>query len=288
MNRIAFATWKNVPDISADDLIAAQALRARGHIVSPAVWNDPAVDWSQFEHVVVRTTWDYHHDLPGFLNWVGKLERMGIRLHNPGKVLIGNTDKTYFKNIKRQNLVPPTLFFKKVNFPEIFKKLDEMGWKDLVIKPSISGAAKNTIRTLSTELKMHTALLETIVSESHLMIQEFIPEVQTAGECSFLFFDGEFSHAIVKHPASKDFRVQEKHGGRLELIHPSKADIQVAKDLLDEVEEDLLYARIDMIKTSKGWLLGELELTEPELFLRVDKASGARFAEAFERLLKKR
>ena len=43
-------------------------------------------------------------------------------------------------------------------------------------------------------------------------MQPFIENIQTEGEYSLFFFNGEYSHAILKTPAAGDFRVQEEHG----------------------------------------------------------------------------
>src|SRR3546814_2436579 len=46
------------------------------------------------------------------------------------------------------------------------------------------------------------------------LVQPLMPGIFTEGEFSLFFFGGRFSHAIVKRPASGDFRVQEQFGGR--------------------------------------------------------------------------
>ena len=55
----------------------------------------------------------------------------------------------------------------------------------------------------------------------------------------------------------------------------------LAERALGAVEEDLLYARVDMVRDAEGrWLLMELELIEPDFYLGSDPASGAGFARA--------
>ena len=51
------------------------------------------------------------------------------------------------------------------------------------------------------------------VVDGPVMVQEFLSEIQDGGEWSLMFFGGEFSHAVVKRPATGDFRVQVEHGG---------------------------------------------------------------------------
>ena len=85
--RLAFATWRGLPELNADDRRAAEALRARGARVDPVVWDAPAVDWTAFDAVVVRSVWDYHLRPLEFLGWVDRVEEAGIRLLNPPGVL---------------------------------------------------------------------------------------------------------------------------------------------------------------------------------------------------------
>ena len=59
MPSVAFATYDQEPGISADDALAAEVLGRAGVAVTPAVWDDPGVDWSAFDAVVIRSTWDY-------------------------------------------------------------------------------------------------------------------------------------------------------------------------------------------------------------------------------------
>ncbi|MEA3046728.1 MAG: hypothetical protein QOJ53_1060, partial [Sphingomonadales bacterium] len=64
--------------------------------------------------------------------------------------------------------------------------------------------------------------------------------------------------------------------------HDPAPDERAAADaILAAVEEDLLYARVDICRDRSGApVLMELELVEPDLYLEHDPAGGAAFAEA--------
>jgi hypothetical protein len=49
--------------------------------------------------------------------------------------------------------------------------------------------------------------------------------------------------------------------------------------------DDLLYARVDLVATIKGWLIMELELVEPSLYLRYDDAAAAKLASGIAKRL---
>ena len=62
------------------------------------------------------------------------------------------------------------------------------------------------------------------------------------------------------------------------------AFVPAAGAILSEVEEELLYARVDLLRDrSDSPVLMELELVEPDLYLEHDPAGGAAFAEAIAR-----
>src|SRR2546422_6638776 len=83
MKRIALATCAKLPTLNEDDLLLVPPLRELGVTAMPAVWDSPDVCWEEFQGVVVRSCWDYHHRLEEFLAWVARLERAGIPLLNP-------------------------------------------------------------------------------------------------------------------------------------------------------------------------------------------------------------
>src|SRR5437773_9397230 len=93
MKRIALATGAKLPTLNEDDLLLVPPLRELGVTAVPAVWDSPDVCWEEFQGVVVRSCWDYHHRLEEFLGWVVRLERAGIPVWNPPAVLRWNSHK---------------------------------------------------------------------------------------------------------------------------------------------------------------------------------------------------
>ena len=113
------------------------------------------------------------------------------------------------------------------------------------------------------------------------MIQKFVAEIQTKGEWSFVFFDKKFSHAVLKRAKAGDFRVQNYFGGTVETdLQPPPDLIDQAKTIVENVSEDLLYARVDGVEIDGELCSMELELIEPALFLENNKFAAQRFASA--------
>ena len=80
---VAFATDAAHRTLTPDDRIAAAHLETHGAEVTPARWDDAAVDWNAFDVVVVRSCWDYHLRSGEFDAWLDRLEALGCRVQNP-------------------------------------------------------------------------------------------------------------------------------------------------------------------------------------------------------------
>ena len=113
-----------------------------------------------------------------------------------------------------------------------------------------------------------------------MLIQPFLPEIVVAGEISFLFFGGHFSHAVLKQARDGDFRVQSDFGGRVTPIEPAAAVLSQARRIAAAIPRPGLFARIDAVDRDGSLVLMEIELIEPELFLARDRQAAARLARA--------
>ena len=74
-------------------------------------------------------------------------------------------------------------------------------------------------------------------------------------------------------------------GGRAPSAAHQPADppagvVEAAQRALSAVEDDLLYARVDLVERPGGVVLMELELIEPTLFFGTSDGSSERFARA--------
>ena len=118
-----------------------------------------------------------------------------------------------------------------------------------------------------------------------MLVQPYFPEIASSGEWSLMFLDGKYSHAVLKKPAGGDFRVQRHFGGKPEAAAPSGRLVDQASAILSKIGAPLLYARVDGIERDGDFVLMELEVNEPYLFLSLSDDAAARFADAIVRLL---
>jgi glutathione synthase/RimK-type ligase-like ATP-grasp enzyme len=160
-------------------------------------------------------------------------------------------------------------------------------WKKSVVKPAVSASAHKTWLFDGGAVPGESELKSRMESQPFL-VQQFIPEIETHGEISFIYIDGAYSHAVQKRPAAGDFRVQQEHGGSADLFHPDSALLDQANEIAATVAEvrDSLYCRIDAVARDGRLVLMELELIEPELFLGLAEGAAKRFAEAIVRRVK--
>ena len=96
------------------------------------------------------------------------------------------------------------------------------------------------------------------------------------------FFNGEFSHAILKTPAESEFRSQEERGAYIKAIVPEEKLLLRAQQALSVISSPTLYARIDLVRDDEDFVIMELELIEPSMYLRTDPDASMRFARAID------
>lgn len=281
MTTIAFATSRALKDLNDDDRLAAAALTRRGVKVVPAIWNDPKVDWSSFDRVVVRTPWDYYEHAGDFLAWFATLDRAGVPVDNPTSVLRWNLDKVYLRWIEeRGGSVIPTEFVEKGGRVDVAEVLHRRGWTRGVVKPTVSAGGANTWIVSAATAATDAAKIAPLLKQSGLMIQPFLAEIETEGELSMLFYGGRYSHAVRKRPAGGEFRVQVEHGGSVEGANPSPEVVREAQQIVDLRGDELLYARVDGVVVGGEFQLMEFEVLEPQLFFPYHPQAAERFADA--------
>lgn len=281
MSRIAFVTCDGWRELYEDDRPGVDALNRRGHIVDAVIWDDPSIEWSHYDIVVLRSTWDYYLKHEAFKAWIDRLEADDVNVWNPAATLRWNLDKIYLQELAEKGIpITPTVFGRKGD--RLSDIASEQGWHDVVIKPRISAAGHRTIRTRAADAALHQEEMDELIRLGGVLVQQYLPIIETEGEWSFIFLDGEYSHAARKRPASGEFRVQFQFGGLTETGTPGPDLIEQARRVVRAVPYEWLYARVDGCVVDGRLLLMELEMLEPSLFLLQDPASGERFARGIE------
>ena len=192
--------------------LAAECLKARyGIETDPRPWDDPKVNWSSYDAIIIRTAWDYHLRLDDFKQWMKQIEETGVPVFNDLAVIRWNIHKSYLKELELNGIrVPASEYFtqRSEDFPDLRKLMDSREWTQVVIKPCIGASAyKTTLVNSLSEVGQGQRDLEDLLKERDAMVQEYIAEITTRGEWSVIFFNRVFSHAMVKLPNPGDFKV---------------------------------------------------------------------------------
>ncbi len=245
-------------------------------ITSSRVPWDAEVDWSSFDAVVVSTTWDYHERIAEFLTWTDSVSAT-TTMWNPPELIRWNANKAYLIEMSEAGVpVIPTVVTPTAG--SVIDAVDIWGVDQVVIKPVVSASARGTAMFRGDDI---VGISDHLASFADAMIaQPYQRAVETAGETSLVYFNGEYSHAVRKIPAAGDFRTQTHLGGTLLPVEPAPAEQAVAELVLGTIKERPLYARIDLVEGVDGPLLIELELIEPALYLSLCDGAAKRFASA--------
>jgi glutathione synthase/RimK-type ligase-like ATP-grasp enzyme len=286
--RIALVTYHRLPGLSADDQLLLGSLAARGIPAEPAAWDDAAVPWGSYDALVIRSTWNYHTVFEAFGAWIDRVEALGIPLWNPPRVLRWNASKTYLRELAERGVdVVPTRWVAGDGGLKIADVLHDAGWVDAVVKPAVSASAYETWRVDATRVTANdeARFRELCARPGGAMIQRFVPELPRDGEWSLMFVGGEYSHAVLKRPRADDFRVQHEHGGSAESLAPPAHVLETARAIMARAPANWLYARVDGVEIGGRFVLVELEMLEPSMFLAADPGAADRFAAAIRHFM---
>lgn len=292
--RIALVTYAEEPILQPDDEPLAASLRCAGVRVDAAAWNDPACDWEAFDALVLRSTWDYFRVPHEFRAWLAAREAARTRVLNPPSAVRWNLDKRYLRALEARGVpVVSTRWVEPGDAATLAATLDAAGWDAAVVKPAVSASAWNTWRTRRATAPDDEARFAALVARGPVMVQPYLADIERDGEWSLLFFGGEYSHAVRKRPRAGDFRVQKEFGGTATAGAPPEAARAAAARALAEsaalagmTVRDLAYARVDGCMVDGRWMLMELELVEPTLFLTHDARAADRCAAAIVEALR--
>ena len=264
---------------------AADYRRLLGEDITFRDWTNPG-DLSGFDLILPLIAWGYNRDCHTWFALLDRMEDQSLPVANPARLLRWNTDKAYLAELANANVATvPTLIRESLNDTALASAREIFECQRLVVKPPISGGADGTYLIGPSDPLPAEAV------GKRMLIQPFLPAIAEDGEYSLFYFGGHYSHAITKHPATGDFRVQEQFGG-VEHAIDAPADAKVLAEAALFATDTLLscgtptYARVDMVRDAdRVFRLMELELIEPSLFLRFTEDKGAMFAEAVKNRL---
>lgn len=263
-----------VDNVLLEDKLLQLALEKKGLNVFRTNWDNADFNWATTRYAIFRTTWDYFDRYEEFVQWMKAVEKQTVLL-NSKELIQWNIDKHYLGELSNKGInIPSTVFIEKGENRSLESVIDETTWDEFILKPVISGAARNTFRIKRSEISDYELKFRTFISQESYMVQEFQQNILTQGEISLMVFGGKFSHAVRKIAKPGDFRVQDDFGGTVQGYDPDKEEIAFAEMVVEKINPKPIYARIDVFNDNNGNpAIGEVELIEPELWFRMKDGS---------------
>jgi glutathione synthase/RimK-type ligase-like ATP-grasp enzyme len=276
MGRIANVTATKLPQPDPDEALFLGEVRGRGHEVLVAAWDDPSADWTSFDLLVLRSTWNYVHHVDAFRAWLQR-EDVRARVINPAPFVLWNLDKRYLAELASRGVPIVETVWVDHSLATPSREL-LVPFEDVVIKPIVSAGSFATARfSLGSAAEREAAVkfLDAQRAERAMMIQPYQRTIETYGERSLVFVGGRLTHVMRKSPRFLS--------GPIQITGPfsaSEAERALAAQVLDAAAASvrlaaskLAYARVDVIPTDDAAEGGgaprlmELEITEPYLML---------------------
>ena len=275
-----------INNVLQEDELVINALKEKNLSVIKRDWNDPLFDWKTTHTVLFRSTWDYFDKFKLFKMWFDETKNNCLMI-NSHEIVEWNIDKHYLLDLQEQQIpIPKSEFIKKGSSVDLTLLMQEKNWNEIVVKPTISGAAKNTFRLKKEELSQFDPTWKNLIHKEDFIVQEFQNNVITKGEVAMMVIGGKYTHAVLKMAKKGDFRVQDDFGGSIAIYSPSEKMVKLAEKCSRILSPIPPYARVDIIWDNSGDLaVSELELIEPELWFRLNPNAAQKLAEHIDLIL---
>jgi len=254
----------NDPDPDLDIPFAQECAQRLGLDLDFVNWHHE-INWANYDAAIIRSTWDYVPVRDEFVDWIKNLSKL-IPVFNSAEIIEWNTNKKYL--IELDKLGIPTIPTKYISQGEnIDPILTEMfvHSKDLAIKPTVGAGAR--LAGKATSIEQAKKLVDVIHENNRIaMVQPYLESVDKEGEKAVIIIDGQISHVAIKVPAL----TQGGHGDAAEVGVLTAEIIDFVNNLKEKLVfwNELLYARVDVVRMDNKLVLMELELTEPWLFMQ--------------------
>lgn len=279
--KLLFAEIESYDGLDAEKAALFEELAAIGVTAESKPLADIVANPDKNTAVVLQLVSGYHEDLQSFMRRLSNLEQAGVQMINSLSLVRWNSDKIYLRELEAKgHHTLPTIWLEKGDKANLADIMKEKNWREVVVKPTISAGAFETKRIHLRAAAANNEWLNRLLRDRAMMIQPFAEEIEREGEWSFLFFGGEFSHAVLKTPSAGDYRVQHVHGGKYVQPEPPAELLRQATAVLHDLPEMPAYGRVDGIVRDGKLLVMEVEVIEPFLYMLPDRANVKRAATA--------
>ncbi|KAF2149775.1 glutathione synthetase ATP-binding domain-like protein [Myriangium duriaei CBS 260.36] len=270
--QVLLATDSAHPDGEPGGDVLLAALTARGITAEWVNWTDASVPWSEASVIAIRSTWDYCAHLSEFLAWTKSLPATAL-LHST-EVFVWNTDKKYLLELQAKGVrIVPTKYV--TSLAELGNEVRGKG--TVVVKPSVGASG------LGVQLVTDAGAEWVPEEKGPWVVQPFVESIREEGELSVVVIDGVVTAQIRKIIAKGEFKANRTAGVKFEALIPGDVEAEKVAKVAYEITEKVVgmrlsYARIDLLKWQGGWVVSEVEVTEPSLGFGIVPKTAEHFA----------
>lgn len=265
-----FLTCADMPGLMGYDQEVIRMLSEHNISVAVMDWENVVKtqpgEFAVYKAILLRTTWNYYKIPQAFREMLAFVQQHRLPLLNPPDLVRWNMDKRYLLDLEKEGVdIVPTMFV--FEHDELaFGKARQRGWQKIVLKPMISASSYHTFVLEAKDESRFNELISTYFQSQPYLLQEFIEEIQN-GEVSTLSFANGYMYSITKVPKKGDYRVQFSYGGQYfqTELHPTIQ--KISHHLRLKFSGNALYQRVDGVWRDGRFLLMELEIIEPDLYL---------------------
>jgi len=283
--RCAFLTMEDTTGWNIDVDLGIPPMEALGWQVDSVPWRTASNVWNEFDAVYIGAPWDYPEDPDRFLSLLSSIEKSGAILINDLALVRWSLAKTYLRDLELKGVpIVPSLWYDDMKPGIVARAFDAFDVDRIIIKPIVSTNATDTFLITRESAPEKQATLAGTFASRPFVVQPFVESIQVEGEFSLFYFNQVFSHAIQKVPKPEDFRVQEEFGATIAPIDPEPLLLEAGQRAIRLVDPLPVYGRVDFVRGSDDrYVVMELELIEPSMYLRTNRHAPQRFAEAIDK-----
>ncbi len=287
MIHLAILTSERVPNLLEYDQKLVKELLKYDIIAEAVIWETQSSKLLNFDAALFRTTWGYHEKFHAFLVFLDYLDSLKIPVLNPVRIIRKNLHKYYLRELPSFDVpIIDTVFVDKSSDISLQSLITDKNWDKFIIKPAVSAGAYKTHLINNYSEDGSEGIFRALVLNYDLLIQKYIPEIKTDGEWSTIFFNRDYHYTVNKIPKHGDFRVQTLFDGTYTVCNPPDNVLDVSKRAAELFLDECLYVRVDGVRSNGQFLIMEIEMIEPDIYLDYHPEGIPIFAKSISKRLK--
>lgn len=227
-----------------------------------------------------------HQNKESFLGFLESMKNFEEKSVNPIETIEKNLSKQYLLDLydKGFPVVPSIGIDSSYSLKDIsnLNVFTGSNLDDIVLKPKVFGEKGEGVTRLS-KFRDEDEFHRYLSSYGEVIAQPFIKDIETNGENSYIFVDGEFSHGLNK--ISGKFKVNESNSTIYTSRNPSESEKNICKEVLYQWPDKNYYVRFDFINSDPP-LINEVEMVNPAGYLE-DTNSSSKYLGKLNEVFKK-